>query len=56
MEHTADYAPVAQWIRAFVFGTKGRTFESYRVYHENSLSLRWVIFMAARLRGLHSKG
>ena len=29
------YAPVAQWIRASVFGTEGRTFESYRVYQEN---------------------
>lgn len=29
----ANYAPVAQWIRASVFGTEGRTFESYRVYH-----------------------
>lgn len=26
------YAPVAQWIRASVFGTEGRRFESVRVY------------------------
>lgn len=26
-------APVAQWIRASVFGTEGRGFESPRVYH-----------------------
>ena len=26
-------APVAQWIRASVFGTEGRRFESYPVYH-----------------------
>ncbi len=26
------HAPVAQWIRASVFGTEGRRFESYRVY------------------------
>ena len=26
-------APVAQWIRASVFGTEGRGFESLRVYH-----------------------
>lgn len=26
-------APVAQWIRASVFGTEGRRFESVRVYH-----------------------
>ena len=28
-----DSAPVAQWIRANVFGTLGRGFESLRVYH-----------------------
>lgn len=27
-----NYAPVAQWIRASVFGTEGRRFESVRVY------------------------
>ena len=27
------YASVAQWIRASVFGTEGRRFESYPVYH-----------------------
>ena len=27
------YAPVAQWIRASVFGTEGRGFESLPVYH-----------------------
>lgn len=27
------HAPVAQWIRASVFGTEGRRFESYPVYH-----------------------
>ena len=27
-------APVAQWIRALVFGTRCRKFESCRVYHE----------------------
>ena len=27
------FAPVAQWIRASVFGTEGRRFESVRVYH-----------------------
>ena len=27
-----SYAPVAQWIRASVFGTEGRRFESYPVY------------------------
>ena len=32
------YAPVAQRIRAFVFGTKGRTFESYRVYQRKESS------------------
>ena len=26
-------APVAQWIRASVFGTESRGFESLRVYH-----------------------
>ena len=26
-------APVAQWIRVSVFGTEGRRFESYPVYH-----------------------
>lgn len=29
-------APVAQWIRASVFGTEGRRFESYPVYHVNT--------------------
>ena len=29
-------APVAQWIRALVFGTRCRRFESYRVYHRKS--------------------
>jgi hypothetical protein len=29
----APYAPVAQLDRALVSGTKGRRFESYRVYH-----------------------
>ena len=28
------YAPVAQLDRAFACGARGRTFESYRVYHE----------------------
>ena len=27
------YAPVAQLDRAFACGARGRTFESYRVYH-----------------------
>lgn len=26
------FAPIAQWIRASVFGTEGRRFESYWVY------------------------
>ena len=39
-------APVAQWIRASVFGTEGRGFESLRVYHRGvrvSLGLFFVI-------------
>jgi hypothetical protein len=28
-----NFAPVAQWIRASVFGTEGRRFESVRAYH-----------------------
>ena len=30
-------APVAQWIRASVFGTEGRGFESLRVYQNRGL-------------------
>ena len=33
------HAPVAQWIRASVFGTEGRRFESYPVY-QNDYALR----------------
>ena len=29
----AYYAPVAQWIRALVSGTKGHGFESLQAYH-----------------------
>lgn len=45
MLYYAKYAPVAQWIRASVFGTEGRTFESYRVYHENSQTRVWLFFI-----------
>ena len=33
-----QYAPVAQWIRALVFGTRCRKFESCRVYHRKRVS------------------
>ena len=33
MVYYQEFAPVAQWIRALVFGTRCRRFESYRVYH-----------------------
>ena len=37
-------APVAQWIRASVFGTEGRGFESLRVYHKKEvLALRFFV-------------
>ena len=32
-----EHAPVAQWIRASVFGTEGRRFESYPVYHDSRI-------------------
>lgn len=35
-------APVAQWIRASVFGTEGRRFESYPVYHLCSERKAWM--------------
>ena len=34
-----EHAPVAQWIRASVFGTEGRRFESYPVYHDSRVSV-----------------
>lgn len=36
LQYIKQFAPVAQWIRASVFGTEGRTFESYRVYHRKN--------------------
>ncbi len=32
IKYKGKFAPVAQWIRASVFGTEGRGFESLRVY------------------------
>lgn len=39
------FAPVAQWIRALVFGTRCRKFESCRVYQEKTLVERQAFFL-----------
>ena len=44
-----EYAPVAQWIRASVFGTEGRRFESYPVYHKGKFSARADFFLTLNL-------
>ena len=42
--YNISVAPVAQWIRASVFGTEGRRFESYRVYQVVKLGLIQGLF------------
>ena len=41
------HAPVAQWIRASVFGTEGRRFESYPVYHIGKIGLFGAFFVGS---------
>ena len=47
-------APVAQWIRASVFGTEGRGFEPLRVYQKNKPQ-RGLIFLFKPLRVHYKK-
>ena len=48
------HAPVAQWIRASVFGTEGRTFESYRVYQAKKASITSLFCLVYLLTNLYS--
>ena len=43
--NTVVHAPVAQWIRASVFGTEGRRFESFRVYQIKKVSLSSLFYL-----------
>ena len=51
------FAPVAQWIRASVFGTEGRRFESYPVYHceiKSSLRYFFICWKSVRAKSYFS--
>ena len=49
-------APVAQWIRASVFGTEGRGFESLRVYHQRTEHLfRFLVCITRKCEALDSR-
>ncbi len=47
-------APVAQWIRASVFGTEGRGFEPLRVYHLIKTRPK-ALFLLNNILGGHKK-
>lgn len=44
------YAPVAQLDRALACGARGRTFESYRVYHVKEIGLVGLFYFIANVR------